>query len=119
MAAYVGMRLYTLNPGADPAAFERAFVMAKPARGLHKIILLKGYHGGGPQAAQTRYDYASIHFYASLDAAEATSGALHQALRSGDVPADLRDLMDFWRVAHTNELAVSVVNGFTQIVETP
>ncbi|MBM4437530.1 MAG: hypothetical protein FJ029_09900 [Actinobacteria bacterium] len=119
MAAYVGVRLYTLNPGADPEAFERVFATARPARGLAKIILLKGYHGGGPRAAQTRYDYASLHFYTSLEASEATSDALHQALRSGDVPDDLRGLIGFWRVAHTHELAVSVANGFTQVCETP
>ena len=117
MDPFVSIRLYTLKPDADPKAFEAAFHRAHVARGLKRILLLKGYRSNNPKGAQSTYDYASIHFYANLDASQATSTALHAAMNGGDIPDDLADLIDFWRVAHTDTLAESVVNGFFQIHE--
>ena len=119
MPAYVAIRFYKLGPDTDPADFERTFADVQPTLGLQRLFLLKRHAPSALELATSEYDYASIHFYTSPEEVARTRSRMADAQLEDELPAALQKLVAFWRAAHTDEAADSVVNGFTLVSETP
>ena len=119
MPNYVAIRFYKLRPDTDPADFERTFTEVQPALGLQRLILLRGYGANALKLATSEYDYASIHFYASPEEVARTRDEMAEVDPQDELPDALQKLVTFWRVAHTDQAAQSIVNGFTLVSEMP
>ena len=118
-ASYVSVRFYKLRPGTDPTEFERAFRELRPAVGLQKVFLLKGYRGDDVNLATSEHDYASVHIYATLEDAAKTVRLAEALQPDEELPEPLAKLVQFWRAAHSPEVSETSVNGFTLVSEVP
>ncbi len=119
MKSYVSVRFYKLRPGTDPTEFERAFRDLRPAVGLQRVFLLKGYSGDDANLAISKHDYASVHIYATLEDAAKTVRLAESLQPSDELPEPLAKLVQFWRAAHSDEVSETSVNGFTLVSEVP
>lgn len=122
MPNFVAIRTYNLKPDADQAAFEKAFENIKPALGLQKVVLLRGYQGD--RVSKGAADYVSLHIFESDEACTAffrpAFGSANMTELLSRYPEELRPFLQIVAEAHLvmGDIAESTVHGYTPVHDT-
>lgn len=115
MSAYIAIRTYKLKPGVDRAAFEKAYEGVRPALGLQKVVLLKGYQGD-QRVAKGDVDYIGLHVYESAEACAEFFQPAYEGKDETAYPEELRPFLQAVGKAHRGETAESAaVHGYTVV----
>ena len=89
MSNFVAIRTYRLRPSLDRIAFEKVFGDVRPAMGLQKVLLLKGYQGNQPGAAKGEGDYVGLHVYESDEACSRFFRPVWEGSQQGQSTSDI------------------------------